>query len=289
MRRGSIFACAVLFLALAGCARDRSVKSAAKPPYDGPTETIAEVFRQINERNARIKTLRCEGDFRALINTGGKSDSIDGTVTLLYRQNTDLRLVGQVLTERAFDIGSNAERYWLAIPRQDTMWWGYHRLVGGVGAKRLPVRPDLVRQVLEVGPIDTDLLHEPTPVLRFNNDQDCYMITWQVQLSDRWVVQKEVWYDRTTKRPRLVLFFDEGGRVVVRAYLKNFQSIAGDFSADGGGEMASNFDMLFPETGSRFSIDLKELASRRGAVPGQRSFDFPGDRAGVQKVIGVDE
>ncbi|GIW75248.1 MAG: hypothetical protein KatS3mg104_0311 [Phycisphaerae bacterium] len=62
----------------------------------------------------------------------------------------------------------------------------------------LPVRPDLMAEVLGVGPINSDLLKEPFPVVRFNNDQRAYMLTWQVLLSDRWVVQKEVWYDVQT-------------------------------------------------------------------------------------------
>ena len=272
-----------LLLLIAGCTN--------KPPlqqvYTGPTDPLDMVVEGINARNARIDALWCAGDFSARLIDPQTKDvtSGDGDLTLLYMPRRNLRLRGRVLTETIFDIGSNDDRYWMTL-RNDVMYWGNHRLIGQRGPSMLPVRPDLLAEVLAVGAIDSDLLKEPFPVMRFNNDQDCYMFTWQVQLSDHWAVQKEVWYDRQTLMPRMVLLFDTNGRIVLRAYLSRPRPVEG---YDPTLSIASDYAMYFPESGSTFRIQLNDLAQRRKNLPTARSFNFPGDSAGVTKVIQVDE
>ena len=81
--------------------------------------------------------------------------------------------------------------------------------------------------------------------MRFNNDADAYMFLWNVKLPDRWAVQKEIWYDRATLLPKLVLLFDENGRVVLRAYLSNYKSVevanVPHGLAEGGGDLSAAF------------------------------------------------
>jgi hypothetical protein len=194
-----------------------------------------------------------------------------------------------VLGTPVFDIGSNEQRFWLKLrDRSDTftLWWGSHRLIGGQKLKQLPVRPDLLADVLAVGPIDTDLLKEPAPVMRFNNDQDAYMFTWQVQLPDRWVVQKEIWYDRQTLLPKLVLLFDENGRIVLRGYLQRPTSASGFEPTI---ETPSVYDLFFPDTGSTFRIEFSEWQRQNRGVPTPRSFNFPGEGADIANVVPLDD
>lgn len=257
--------------------------------YYGPTLPLTDVVARINQRNVAVTSLWASGDFSAhLIDPDTKkATSGDGDLTLLYQPKKSLRVVGKVLSEKVFDIGANDDRYWLILPQQiDAMWWGYQRLIGQNKASRLPIRPDLLPEVLAVTPLDSDLLKEPAPTLRFNNDQDCYMVTWNVLLGDRWAVQKEVWYDRQTLQPRLVLLFDPNGCVALRAYLSGYHVIDGYSPAV---QIASRYDMFFPDTGSTFSITLKDLEKSHNNAPNDRSFAFPGDRAGVSKVIQIDE
>ncbi len=277
----------LLIAALSGVACDRN--KPVRDPYYGPTLPLAQLVDQVNQRNTRIDSLRAEGSFSAnLIDpqtkavTGGDGDSV-----VMYMPRRNLRLIGRVLGNRIFEIGSNEDRYWMiAYDKTDTMWWGNHRLIDSKGAGVLPVRPDLLAEVLCVGAIDADLLKDPSPVLRFNNDQDCYMLTWQVMLSDRWAVQKEVWYDRQTLLPKLVLFFDANGRIVLRAYLSKHAPVEG---YDPALQIASEYAMFFPDTGSTFSVKLSSLKRKSGNVPTLRSFNFPGETADVSKVIQVDE
>jgi hypothetical protein len=278
----------LLIVPLVALACDKSKPT--KPAYFGPTLPLSQLVTEINQRNARIDSIWADGSFDAnLIDpqtrdvTSGSGDAI-----LLYMPEKNLRLVGRVLGNRIFEIGSNDDRYWMiAYDKADTMWWGNHRLIDARGAGILPVRPDLLAEVLGVGAIDSDLRKEPVPVLRFNNDQRVYMLTWQVQLSDKWVVQKEVWYDVETMLPKLVLLFDGNGRIVLRAYLSGHRPVDGYEPTL---QIASEYDMFFPESGSTFKVKLADIR-RKGShnVPTARSFNFPGDRAGVSKVIQVDE
>lgn len=275
----------MLGLLAGACDKNKSVPK----PYFGPTLPLSELIDQINQRNRRVESVWADGSFEATLIDPDSKDvtSGSGDVILLYMPQRNLRLVGRVLGNRIFEIGSNQDRYWLiSYDKIGTMWWGYHRLVDPQGTGVLPVRPDLMAEVLGVGPIDSDLLKEPFPVVRFNNDQRAYMLTWQVQLSDRWVVQKEIWYDVQTLLPRLVLLFDQKGRVVLRAYLSGYCPIQG---YDPGVQMASNYDLFFPESGSTLRIRLSDLRRESKGVPTPRSFNFPGQSAGVSKVIQVDE
>ncbi|MBC7782910.1 MAG: hypothetical protein H7144_03645 [Burkholderiales bacterium] len=276
----------MMLVAAGGCDPNKQTRQ----PYYGPTLPLAEVIAQINERNVRIDSLRCAGTFSAnLIDPKTREKtSLDGDLTLLYQPRRNLRMVGKFLANTVFEIGSNADRYWLILPQgaNPAMYWGNHRLTDSRVGGLLPVRPDLLAEVLAVAAVDGDLLKEPCPVVRFNNDQDCYMITWQILLPDRWAVQKEVWYDRATLQPRSVLLFDDNGRIVLRAYLLKPQPVGG-FEPEA--KIASEYQMYFPQSGSTFVMRLNDLARSQNGVPRANTFNFPGDRAGVPKVIQVDE
>ncbi len=269
-----------------GCDKNKYVRQ----PYYGPTLPLTDVILQINQQNSQITSLRCEGTFSTtLIDPQTRqSDSFTGDLTLLYMPQRNLKLVGKKIGTTVFEIGSNQDRYWLTVPEKArTMWWGNHQLTGSRVGRVLPVRPDLLAEVLSVQSIDSDLLKEPVPTIRFNNDQDCYMLTWSVLLPDRWVIQKEVWYDRQTLSPRLVNLFDDNGRIILSAYLLKPETVDG---YDPAVKIASVYKIFFPESGSQFDIKLDILAKSQRGVPRLASFNFPEvDNEKIQKVIQVDE
>ncbi|MDB5328018.1 MAG: putative lipoprotein, partial [Phycisphaerales bacterium] len=285
------FSCSTKFLAIGivaligitGCVP----KPLLRPAYYGPTDSLPTLVDKLNARNDRITTLWAKGTFSADLidpqtkdHTGG-----DGDLNLLFSKPGKLRLAGKAFGTRLFDIGSNDEQYWMVLPQQDTMYVGTHAAIANGGASKLPIRPDLLVEVLGVTPLQTDLLKEPAPTLRFNNDQDCYMVTWQVLMRDRFAVQKEVWYDRQSLQPRLVLLFDANGRVVLRAYPSQPMKVDG---YDPLLELPTTYDLLFPDTGSTFVIRLRELEHDRDGAPNAATFAYPGDRAKVSKVVNLD-
>jgi hypothetical protein len=192
---------------------------------------------------------------------------------------------------RVFELGSNDDVYWMSLKvGPDAAWWGHYRNLGKPCSQAIQIRPDLVVQVLGVSVIGSDFSAPPVPVMRFNPDADAYMFVWNGKLPDRWVAVKEVWYDRQTLLPRLVLLFDENGRVVLRAYLADHQPVkAVELPESQWPKVARNYRLYFPETGSRLVLNLTDVALTSGKAPNDRSFQFNPQRTQTSKVIQLDE
>lgn len=253
-----------------------------KPPYYGPTADLPTLVDELNARNARLVSLRAEGGFSADFvdpNTK-KHDGGDGDITLLMMPPQNLRLRGTVFGQLMFDLGSNTEQYWLHLPKQDVMYTGTLAAEPGDRTASLPIRPDVLAEVLGLKPIPTELTAQPFPTLRFNHDADCYMLAWTVRLRDRWAVQKEVWYDRQTLVPTRVLLYDANGRVVLRALPSKPQPIAG---YEPPLSFPSKFELLFTDTGSTFELRLSTLEQRRGRAPSERTFVTPEPPEGTKR------
>lgn len=246
--------------------------------YFGPTDDIYTVIERINANNEPISTLNARGEFEATLVDQGTGRFVNGQVVLLYRRPDQMLLVGRKdLAGRIFELGTNAQEYWmlqLIDPR--AMWWGTYADLDHAMAGRMPLEPYLILEVLGIGTIPTNLLAEPMPVMRFNNDADAYMFVWHVVRPDRLVAQKEIWYDRSTLLPMLVLLFDSDGRIVLRAYLGNHREVPDAFRADGQpARMATTYRLFFPDSGSRMTIQLDDLRLMRGDVPSDRHFIRP--------------
>jgi hypothetical protein len=187
-----------------------------------------------------------------------------------------------------FELGTTRDEYWMIVrPEADTMWWGSFDQLDQADASLIPIQPDLLAEVLAVANLDTDLTREPAPVMRFNNDADAYMLVWIVRGQSRWVAQKEVWYDRQTLQPRLVVLFDGDGRIVLRAYLSDHMPVA-----DTTATMATKFDLLFPDRQTKLKLTIEAAKLQNNGVPREGSIRFPGpnaDNAGVSNVVRVDE
>jgi hypothetical protein len=287
--------CGFIFFCLTcGC----SPPQARQPRgHFGPTEPMADVVDQINRNNAALPTLRATGNFEANVVDQGKKRFVNGDVTVLYRRPAEVRLVGKKdIAGQIFDAASNGDQYWLIVKGEvDTMWHGAVANLNRVDPKEIPIRPDLLVEVLGLDEVNRSFLDPPVPTMRFNNDADAYMFNFNVRLPDRWAVQKEVWYDRQTKLPRLILLFDENGRVVVRTYLSNHQPVGNDTASGGGGgadapKVATRYQVFFPDTGTTLRIDLDNLALQGGKppAPNDRTFAFPSN-PGVSRQIDLDE
>ena len=287
----------LLVVLATGCAPRKSAEPGGPAPlYTGPTEPMAEVVAAINANNAALPTLWARHYFEAnIVDADGKKQFVNGDGVLLYKQPQGMRLVGEKTgVGKVFEIGSDDERYWLSMtpPNQPSrMWWGWYRNLGKpcVDARSMPIRPDLVLQVLGVSTVNTNFLEPPVPTMRFNNDARAYMFVWNVPLRDRWVAQKEIWYDLETKRPRLVLLFDADGRVVLRAQLAKHEPV----ELPGVPEaqwpvVARQYKLYFPDTGSTMTFDLDEVEPERRGVPTRRGIAFPQD-PNVDEVTQLDE
>ena len=272
-------------------------KKQQRERYTGPTETMSQVVRAINHNNQKLPTLFAtirELDASIVDDRGRRHNEVLGG-RLLYRAPNEVLLIGEKpLAGDVVRLGSNNEQYWLVVKAgPDTAWWGWYRHLGKPCAQPIPIRPDLVLEVLGITTINEDFNALPAPVMRYNNDADAYMFIWNAKLPDRWIAVKEVWYDRATKRPTRIALFDANGRPVLHALLTKHKAVElQDVAKAEWPVVPGVYRLFFPESGSRLTLELGDVAltsSGRIKVPNDKSFVFNPRTTGTSKVIQLDE
>jgi hypothetical protein len=276
-----------------GCVTDQSPRTVASTKrYVGPTDPLDVVLAKINERAARVPTLIASGKFTG--NLGAKRGELrylNGQVDLAHAKPDSVRLkLTKDLAGQLFDTGTDGKQFWLILDQDGgTCWHGRVRATGEPPARELPIRPELLLDILGVASYSVDLTAEPAPTMRFNPDYDAYMLTWHAKQGDRFRVLREIWFDRATLRPRLVMLYDPDGRIVVRAKLDDYQPVSAGGGEPTSGEMARRFDIRFPETDSNLVITLDSVRDKRNGAPNRITFAFNPQRSGARRVIDLDE
>jgi len=259
------------------------------PGYYGATSSLEEVISKINANNRQLPTLWSRLDFSGtIIDDKQVPHKVDASGVLLYRQPHEMLIrCSKEFVGPVFELGTTEQNYWLKIPlrEMDTLWWGRMINADKPCSSAVPVRPDLILDVLAVGTTDENFSREPYPVMRFNNDLDVYMIDSIVKHPDRYVVQKEVWYDRQTLLPQTVLLLDATGRTVLRAHLSEFTTPAASNA-----RIAGRYKLLFPDTGSTMEFALSQPALNKNGIPAPGGIHMPDlQNPGVGTVIQVDK
>ena len=279
-----------LLLLPVGCAP--TARRAATPadggPYLGPTLALPELVSQINARAAALPTLWAGGRFEAeLPGESGDVQFLNGSLNLLHAKPRAARLVGTKVTERVFDTGLNDETYWFhAGGPAATFWYGSLDSADDLDAGRIPIRPDLLLDVLGVAGLDEDLLAEPAPVMIFAPDPDLYVVDWHRTAGGQKVPVRQVWYDRETLRPERVFLWKPDGRLALSARLSDWQDVEG---AAPGGEVATRYAIELDEGRGRFDLWLDAVRLSNRGVPRPISFRMPDPaRLGAETVINLD-
>jgi hypothetical protein len=273
-----------------GCAGNSSTMK----PYFGPTETIDQLVTDINANVEPLPTLWAKGDFDASVVDHDHRTNVSGTAYLMHARPQQMLFIGKadVLGE-VFRMGCGPDKYWVTVKGDtDTCWWGTYANLDHVDEHAIPVRPDLVEAVLGLETLDTDLTRQPCPVMRFNNDQRAYMLVWNVKLPDRWLAQKEIWYDVDSKLPRLVNLFDANGRIVLSAYLSDHKPVdIGTSSTQPikAPMIATNYRLFFPDSGSTLRLHLTDMRLQSQGHPNAQNFAFDPDIVDVKHVVNLDE
>jgi len=148
--------------------------------YWGTTLAMTDVVQRINQNNQEIPTLWASHGYKAtVVDDHKKTHTFTGDGALLYRGPREMRLIGnKEFVGTVFEVGSTNDRFWLKlVPEVDTMWWGNYRNLGKPCAQEIPLRPDLVVEVLGVGTIDTNFntLPAPTDVKKMLEAKDAGM------------------------------------------------------------------------------------------------------------------
>ena len=288
----SVFICGSFLL---GC---RSKNSSTSIADFGPTESMDDVVAAVNANNAKLPTLWASiRDVRVeFTDDNGKpqKEKLDGGVMLYRQQPRSVRLNGdKLVVGNVMELGSNEQNYWLAIKEgPDTAWWGRHEHVGSECSRPIPINPAMLTEVLGVTMFNPNFAQAPAPVMRFNYDKNAYTFIWVVPAGDRFLATREVWYDRKTKLPTLVVLYDASGRVSLRAYLMRHEPVEiENVPRDQWPSVATEYDLFFPETRARLLLRLDRLKLTNKGAPSNATFNFSPDprRLGVSKVIQLDE
>lgn len=272
----------VAALLFVGCAKPPAV---VHGPYLGPTDRLDVVLARINANNSKISTLNAGGRFQAWIGTEDGERYVNGRIKLIHTKPDKVRLIAERPEQTVFDVGTDGDQFWFHSPIAGQLFYGH---VGRARQDaRLPISPTLLVDVLGVATLETDLLAQPTPMMRFNPDYDAYMITWARPMVDRWVVQREVWYDRATLEPRRVWLFDGDGRVVLRAILSDFRPF--NAAPPEAPKTPRVMDLFFPESRSRLELTLDDVRATVGKFPNKLSYRFSAENAPARQKVDLDE
>jgi len=125
--------------------------------------------------------------------------------------------------------------------------------------------------------------------MRFSNFADAYIFVWNRLEGDHWVAVKEIWYDRTTKLPEMVLLFDPDGRTILRAKLsKPVPLEVPDMPKERWPMVASQYELTFPDDGSAITFWFTDdyAVSHKG-IPRPTSFNRP--EPDTKQVIQIDK
>jgi hypothetical protein len=275
----------------------------ATPPskgYNGPTLPMTDVVTAINANNQQISTLWARHYYEAtIVDDKKQSHFINGDGALLYKRPLGMLLIGtKPAVGRVFEVGSTDDVYWLKINQPgelERMWWGKYEHLGKPCVAKVPISPNMILEVLGVGTFNTDFTALPAPVMRFNNYSDAYMFVWVAPAGSptRYAAVKEVWYDRKTFLPTRIMLFDADGRVQLQALLAKHQPIElDDVPKEKCPKIATNYQLFFPESGTKMTFDLSEMVPCKNGVPCRKGIAFPGStaaEAGVGEVIQLDQ
>lgn len=163
-RRVALAAALLLPLLLAGCSLFPTTRKLPipKPPLVTLTVTPEELVDRLNRQWAAINTLTAKVEFRASVSKskeGVATDypSVEGHI--LMRKPANLRVVGQLIGVRVFDMASDSKCFTLSIPHND-------KVLKGCGASKTKstntwenLRPGFFFDAMMVRGLDPDDLY----------------------------------------------------------------------------------------------------------------------------------
>jgi hypothetical protein len=247
--------------------------------------TLEELVARVNANNAKLPSLWSRGTFEALLKESADEPGrfLNGQIFAQHLKPGRVRLkaekdaFGDVL-----DLGTDGTNLWLRLPTEGRLFVGTEGNLDPQKTAGLPLRPDLVLDVLGVNLLPTELAAWPAPTLRVDTQGGRYMVAYVEPAragTPRLTIQREVWYRMPTEPggtplPVRVIANDDDGRPVLSATLENHEPV-GD--ADGP-LVATRLLLFFPQTGGKMRIELEDLRPRRGRLPAQRTFTFDASR-----------
>lgn len=164
-------ACAALLLAMllagvAGCPPNGGLSQ-----FEEPLPMNA-VIERVNDNNRKMNFLlwgrisSATGKWRRGPDESAQSTSFDMKGVLLYRKPRDMYFRLEQTLAGKLEAGSNTREFWVWERAKDSRyWWGEHRWLRDSEDVDLPIRPDVLLDVLGVGDLPCETTGPRGPVL----------------------------------------------------------------------------------------------------------------------------
>jgi len=178
---------------------------------------------------------------------------------------------GESLAMELFRIGSSTAEgiyyFWYSLGgRGGKAWWGRHELAGAPGVKDIPIEANQLLSVLSVCALPSDFTRLPTVALSMSCDPCAYVLTYidRQPLTGRILFRREIfltWDDRRPPRPFRINLFDNTGRRIMTARVKNYRPLKTAEATEHPPVMPTDIEIAWPEKHSKVHIILSEMTT----------------------------
>jgi hypothetical protein len=227
------------------------------PPLAPPTVPLAEVVARVNANNERIDAVYAAHCALAgvLTDENGRARRVDLQGPLRYAKPRQLYLDLQALggLAGAARIGSNAERYWLAMDagQREQFVWGKYEYLDEPDVREFPLRPDMLIEALGANSLPRARGGLLEPVRQSGSDYD-ELIYLRFTEDGRLAIDREYYIDRLPPfLIRRIVLRDAAGAEAMVAHLNNYQPIGRN-----GPLTAKTIELSWPEQQATLQLTL---------------------------------
>jgi hypothetical protein len=193
---------------------------------------MPEVIARVNENNRkmdfllRVGGVSASGRWRRGRDPSGQSTSFDMTGAMFYRKPRCLFLKLTHTFGGEIQVGSNDHQFWVWERGKDKRyWWGEHQWMKGGSEADLPIRPDVLLDVLGLGELPAETSGPGGPVF-WVREAGYQLIFLERDEFGQSHISKVVEIDR---RPpflvRSITYFDPDGRPVMSVDLSEYKQV----------------------------------------------------------------
>ncbi|HAU39180.1 MAG TPA: hypothetical protein DCX07_15880 [Phycisphaerales bacterium] len=167
-------------------------------------------------------------------------------------------LIGRELGQEVFRLGASAEEgvyyLWYRAGDKGGAWYGRNQFAGAPGVRGVSIDPNQLLAVLTLCELPPDSTAFPAVALTMSRDPCAYVLTYieRQSVTGKIVFRREIyirWSDRDRREPFLVKFFDNQGRRIMTAHLRDYRPIdtpAPEDDAEAARRQAANLDAVMP-------------------------------------------
>ena len=216
--------------------------------------------------------------------TGGRR-AFNSDATVLVIAPSHLYGTFKVLGSEELLLGSNADKYWLYIKRdENTYRVGTYTRLDESEASSLPIRPDMLIEALGLNPLPETTVGTAGPVQRITDDHQQLLFLAYTD-EGQGIVTKEYWLDRFEPRLiRRIVFRDPMGQTIMCSQLDDYKPLT-----DGGPLLPGEVHVRWPLEGSELELRIRQWKRMPDRTRDHAAFVAPHQRGqSYRRMIDLD-